>query len=289
MSKIKLICPYFGDQLPWYIDTLLLSFKHNSHVELLIPTDCQVPTTHPKNVTFIEMTLSELSALVLDKLKLQISINNGGKVCDFKPFFGKLFEDHLIGYDWWGFIDADIILGNFSKFITPDMLESYDVISSRKNCIGGHFTLIRNKEVINSLCSKDYKIILKILGSTNWTNIEEDEFSSVIRDASDVCRVKWDQYLVNFPTDVLASRTGDLSVRPSRLIGTDGPWVWHPGELKYQDKQDVLYFHIHRWKQIIQSINFTYDDDPDMLTIDRLGIIHSKDVEHRVFNYPAVN
>ena len=48
--------------------------------------------------------------------------------------FGHIFSDYLVGYDFWGYGDIDLIYGNISKFITRDMLEQFDCIRCRKDC-----------------------------------------------------------------------------------------------------------------------------------------------------------
>ena len=69
--------------------------------------------------------------------------------------YGIIFADYLKDYDFWGFCDIDLILGDLSEFITNERLEKYDRIGIR-----GHLTLIRNIPEINSLSF--------YLGSTGW-------------------------------------------------------------------------------------------------------------------------
>ena len=54
------------------------------------------------------------------------------KLCDYKPAYGLIFEDELIGYDYWGFCDTDILLGDIYQF-----LEDYEF--SQKNMIDMDF------------------------------------------------------------------------------------------------------------------------------------------------------
>jgi hypothetical protein len=47
---------------------------------------------------------------------------------DLKPFFAYLFPQVGEGYDWWGHLDNDMLLGNVHHFVTPEMLRNYDMI-----------------------------------------------------------------------------------------------------------------------------------------------------------------
>ena len=40
------------------------------------------------------------------------------KLCDLKPFFGRLFPEAVDGYDWWGYTDTDMLLGNLRSVLT---------------------------------------------------------------------------------------------------------------------------------------------------------------------------
>ena len=48
------------------------------------------------------------------------------KLCEFKPMFGVLFADVVEGFDFWGHIDNDAILGDVlsEDFLDPRFLYS---------------------------------------------------------------------------------------------------------------------------------------------------------------------
>ena len=73
------------------------------------------------------------------KLGFKLNVKNPHKLCDFKPAYGFLFEEYIKDYNFWGYCDLDIILGNLNNFITNKMLDKYDKIF----CLG-HMTLYKN-------------------------------------------------------------------------------------------------------------------------------------------------
>jgi hypothetical protein len=65
---------------------------------------------------------------------------------------GIVFNDYLNDFDFWGHCDVDIIWGDIRKYTTEKILHKYDIFSTRKGTISGHFSLFRNTLSINQLC-----------------------------------------------------------------------------------------------------------------------------------------
>jgi hypothetical protein len=103
-----------------------------------------------------------LGYLASQKLGLEINLFDGYKLCDFKPTYGVVFEDYLNHYDFWGYCDIDVIWGRISRFITEEILNTYDIVTTKTAYLAGHFTLYRNSGIARDLfrCTDDYKIIL---------------------------------------------------------------------------------------------------------------------------------
>jgi hypothetical protein len=86
------------------------------------------------------------------------------KVNDFKPAFAHLFPDLLHGYDLWGTIDNDILLGDVRGYVEK-FLDDFDVIGGIPNHpTWGPFTMYRNVEHINQLFFKASLPMQIILG-----------------------------------------------------------------------------------------------------------------------------
>jgi len=108
MKKLALINVFMGD-FPWFFDYFIKSCSHNPSVDFFVFCDKPYGKEIPKNVKLLNLTIEQFNVLASSKLKLNISIKNAYKLCDFKPAYGLIFSEYLIGYDFWGMCDIDII------------------------------------------------------------------------------------------------------------------------------------------------------------------------------------
>jgi hypothetical protein len=118
-----------------------------------------VPFALPPNVKHIPVTWDELLNRIKDRVlngeepgNLRGIESGFYKVIDFKPLFAHLFPEEVKGYDWWGHLDNDMVLGNVRHFLSRDKLSRYDIISSiAQEYTVGPFMLYRNTPIINEL------------------------------------------------------------------------------------------------------------------------------------------
>lgn len=92
-------------------------------------------------------------------------------------------------YDFWGFGDMDVILGDMRHFITNDVLSDNDVIGNM-----GHLQIFRNKKEINEIIFETpadylYKVITD--ASKNYF-FDEREYSRFNLYKSDRKKLIWD-------------------------------------------------------------------------------------------------
>lgn len=154
MHKICVIGVYFG-KFPRYFPLWLDSCRYNSTIDFLIITD-EVIMNAPNNVKQINMSFEEFRVIVQSKFEFEISLERPYKICDYKPVFGVICSEYLSNYDFWGHCDFDMIFGNIRKYITKDILDSYDKILSL-----GHLSLYRNTEE----CNNRFKLDGSLIGS----------------------------------------------------------------------------------------------------------------------------
>lgn len=148
--SIAILCVYILDKKgtwPLYLEAFLKSCKYNSSINFVIITDDEsvIDKINSDNITVCLMTLGELNKLINEKLKINIKIPSSYKLCDFRPCYGKIFEDILEGYDFWGHCDCDLIFGDIRSFFSNDLLEKYDQLM-----IAGHFQLKKNNFAVNN-------------------------------------------------------------------------------------------------------------------------------------------
>lgn len=272
--RIKFIVCYYGDWPPWF-DAFLLSAARNQNIDWLFFTDCKLPLAYPKNVQFINMPLGHLYKLVQTKIiqtdnyfskdnrrkfepttsEVEIDFY---KICDFRPTYGILFKEELQGYDFWGQCDIDQIFGDINFYITNNMLKNYDIISSRKGKISGHFTLFKNIPKVNNLFKKidNYN---QILLSKDYHSFDEYILSNYLLRNQHNLNIKWDKCLLNFPQETFRQYP-DKEIHPGRLSKNEGLYTWKSGKLFYNHKE-IMYLHFMYWKDTLKTMNFKFSDD----------------------------
>lgn len=167
---------------PFWMSAFLRTCSYNSNINWLIYCNSYPPKQAPSNVKFKLCTEDDLSRLASTKLGYECSIDavHAYKLCDYRPAYGHIFEDDLKEFDFWGHCDLDVIWGNIRTFLTPEVLYSSDIVSSRTRRLSGHFTIYRNIPQINTL----YKLIpsfADLLSAKDQSMfIDEELFSNVI-------------------------------------------------------------------------------------------------------------
>jgi uncharacterized protein YehS (DUF1456 family) len=145
MKKIAVVAIWFG-KLPDYFPFWVRSLEVNKEYDFLLFTDQEIRIDHPQNLKVQPSTLDALKLQIQNELHISPHFKEPYKFCDYRPAFGELFNKELASYDFWGYCDMDLMFGQLSDFITPDVLERYRKIFNR-----GHFTLYKNEPEINAL------------------------------------------------------------------------------------------------------------------------------------------
>lgn len=263
MKSIILILPYFGKWPVWF-EAHLISIAKNPSVNWLMVTDCSIPEKYPTNITFVKTSLAELNIHVNQIVEANVPLTPR-KFCDLKPAYGDIFKQYITEYDFWGFCDMDIIWGDIRKFITDDILNNYDIISSRKEAISGHFNLFKNTAKLNTF----YK---QIPGYRNFFEepkfmwFDEVKLTEFIKQSGNEnkigCRVYWPSILLN-------QERGHDSRQEYYL----NRWLWDEGKLiNTKTKNEVMYLHFINWKRFMKYCDVNYTDQSKQFYISYSGI-----------------
>lgn len=133
MLKKLIITPWFGPLPPW-MDKFLANFE----------------TLKPMGYDLLLTTNLDLfNERCEEKLGFRTPVIPGqGKLHDYRPLFGHLFEKEIKGYDFWGHTDFDCVFGNVAKFLSDWSLTGVDVYA---DCpyVCGPWTLYANHPVVN--------------------------------------------------------------------------------------------------------------------------------------------
>jgi len=269
MKKIILINCYFGN-FPWYFSFFIKSCETNPSVNFIIFSDSKYDRYLPDNVKIIPFNLLDFNSLASKKLGFEIVVKKAYKLCDFKPTYGLLFSDYLSGYDFWGICDIDIILGRIREFMTEELLDEYDIINTRHDYLTGSFLLFRNIPNITNLFvkSKDYKKVFTsdkhyCFDECNFKHIEMEQGINIF----DVpCEIESMEHVVRKEIEL-----GNCNVFFDFLVvdGLSGKLKWDNGLLGYNNKFEILLFHLIQYKSNVLSKKHFWTHVPNIFYIDK--------------------
>ena len=250
-SKIAVVSCWFG-HAPWYFHYFLHSCRFNPTIDFYIITDLNLGPYQERdseNVKFVKSSLNEIKKIATKKLGFEVQLNSAYKLCDFKPTYGLLFSDILNDYDFWAHADIDIIYGDLRNFLTEEILNKYDVISSRHDYITGSFCLFRNSTVINELFSrsKDYVEVF-----TNQKNYCFDECNFLFKELENNASILDFNENIQSMTHVVKKEelAGKINAFFDFVIieGTPGNIIWNSGKLYYKSEFEAMYYHLIKFK-----------------------------------------
>eukprot|EP00929_Paragymnodinium_shiwhaense_P096787 TRINITY_DN5847_c0_g1_i3.p1 TRINITY_DN5847_c0_g1~~TRINITY_DN5847_c0_g1_i3.p1 ORF type:complete len:231 (-),score=27.40 TRINITY_DN5847_c0_g1_i3:809-1501(-) len=102
------------------------------------------------NIYFHDLNASAFSALALAATGVDVPAMDGYKLCDWRMTYGEVFKEWLRGYEFWGWVDLDVFLGNLRHFgLNASALAPFDVVGEHGWPIQGPLTLLRNTAHIN--------------------------------------------------------------------------------------------------------------------------------------------
>jgi LmbE family N-acetylglucosaminyl deacetylase len=158
--KKVMITPYFG-QLPEWFDKF------------------QVPNGYD---WLLDTNIESFKARVKNKLGIDYPGEIGtGKVWDYRPALGLLYEDEIKHYnfDFWGHCDLDMVFGDVNKWFDDETMSNLDIWSNHHEYICGPWTLYRNSERVNKLFMEypEWKEKLLTPEPSGWV---ENEYSRLV-------------------------------------------------------------------------------------------------------------
>lgn len=169
-NRCCIITCYIGT-LPKWMQQWLESCRRNSDFDFIVVTDDRTEFQTPPNVKFLYASLKELKERFQLQMEFPISLEHAYKLCDYKLLYGLAFQGELVGYEFWGHCDLDMLFGSLSSFITDRILDEYDRVGSY-----GALILYRNIDKINYLYREPgsaygYKKVFKEEHSYNFDEV----------------------------------------------------------------------------------------------------------------------
>jgi len=158
-ARICIIIPYYG-KWPVYLPLFIDSCRSNPIIDVFLISDLSLDhVLLPDNVKLVKFELKAVLARLAGVAEIEQVDMSPSKLSDLKPVYGLMFPELIEAYDFWGYGDVDMIFGDLSRYLKPDLLERYDILTFREEWIHGPFTILRNNDYTKNLfkLSSDYK------------------------------------------------------------------------------------------------------------------------------------
>jgi len=244
-KKIAILTCWYGSY-PWYFSYFIHSCGYNPTVDFIIITETQEPIPNkPENVKIIHKSLDELKTLFSEKLGFTVIIDFPYKLCDFKPAYGFIFHEILQKYDFWGMGDIDIVYGDIRSFMTEEILNEFDVISSRDDYITASFCLFKNIDFINNLfkLSKDYKMVFS---KSNYSGFDECSFlHNPLQNGRSIFDFPDNIQSMTYMVKKLEAEGKLRASFEFRILEfCTGKIKWENGKIYYKDLYEAMFFHL---------------------------------------------
>ena len=152
MNNAALVIAQFGNGWPYF--DLWLNTVAKQEMDVLFFTDYEFNA--PDNVKVHKCKMGDVFDRAEKIFDLKFQERFPYKLCDLKSFYGKIFEDELSAYEYWGYGDSDVIYGRLptfgnlelycAKHERPDM-----TLVTQKKPVGrwfipGHFVMMQNDD-----------------------------------------------------------------------------------------------------------------------------------------------
>jgi hypothetical protein len=157
LPSVCLVVCYFGPT-PGWIHHYLVSCAYNPSIDFLIFTDQDDFPVAPPNVRFKRLSRSSFNALATKTIGVEIRLSHHQKLCDFKPTYGRLFEEFLDGWDNWGYTDLDIIYGDVRRFLSTAMLQQYDVFYRPQGIYGSPLYIVAQQQSYENALPAEHRL-----------------------------------------------------------------------------------------------------------------------------------
>jgi SAM-dependent methyltransferase len=119
-------------------------------------------------------SVDQLTAEAEVRLCMKCRKETAYSLCDLRPALARIMPDLVKGYEWWGWCDLDIAVGNLDR-ILPPLLDERDIITTDARAIHGPLTLLRNVPEVNDLFQLDGAD--EVFADPDYWNFDETGFN----------------------------------------------------------------------------------------------------------------
>ncbi|MBC1521705.1 DUF6625 family protein [Listeria aquatica] len=257
MKKIVIIVPYFGN-LPENFNVFMNSCGRNENIDFIFISDNDLQIEF-ENISFWKMSFPEFRSIVQQAFDFPIALESPYKLCDYKPTYGKVLQNWIKDYDFWGYCDVDLIFGRIDHFVTEDVLQRYDQIYQY-----GHFMLYRNNELNNDRFMSDEGLNYKKVFTSNRIYFFDEKIMPSKFDLLKVPRYKERDFI---DIDPWKFRMIDVCENDANRKAKTTLFEWENGNLfkcTYHKKtgmitkEEYLYIHFQKRKMVDNTQDATH-------------------------------
>lgn len=256
MKKILVFAFWFG-KLPNYFDFWKESVRLNPSLDFVFFTDTKKIDNIPDNLKIEYMTFEQMKSNIKGKLNFPISLETPYKVCEYRCGFGYIFPQYTEGYDFWGHCDIDVIFGDLRKFLTEDVLNSYERINTH-----AHLILYKNNEKLNNLFLTDHKYscysykdaykLKEVCFYDEWGGLSAFAPKFGIKQYDEIVYADIDPY--NFQFNLIGL---NLETEHSIFVWKDGKLFYVYLEHNQIKRIELEYAHLQKRKMIVNNVDFS--------------------------------
>ena len=271
--SIRLLILHFGP-LPAWSELFFETARRNPTIDFLVITDRDRSTFSGSNISVVQTSFEHYAARARAWLELPFDPPDAYKLCDLRPMFGALHKQEFRGYDFYGWCDTDLLLGDIRATYGDLVLSKNDVLSTHSDRISGHFALFRNTRRNRNMYRKIYQW-QRFLLEPEFVGLDEHGITNAYtQTVFDKANEKFGWSLDNPLTRLLARRrrhrlylveqyTTPFTPIPwldgSQLGAQPAEWLYRDGRItNSRDDRDFIYLHLMNFK----SSRWRHDGTP---------------------------
>lgn len=242
-----MLMPYFGSWPEW-INLFMASCGANETIRWRFITDCGRPENCPSNVEFHDITFEAFKRMVSERLGFLFDHADPYRICEMRPALGFLYEDQIREFEFFGYGDIDVILGDIDRFYAP-IRSQYDMISTHPTFVAGHFAVFRNTCRMRRAFF-EVAGYPELLQHPYYSSFEEFHFAKLFHE-----QPRWKAALRLAPRALFKDQYVTVLSPRGWHDGTQNyplRWYWRNGRLTNDrdGSREFPYLHFMRWKSL---------------------------------------
>ena len=237
-SKLAVVIPWFG---PWpaWINFFIESCRWNRTIRWFLLSDQAPPDNRAPNVTHEGIAFEDYRNLLSNALEIPLDELEPYKLCDLRPALPFVHSAMLRGFDFVATGDLDVIYGDIRSFYDERLLGAYDLLSSHRTRVSGHFCVMRNDQRMLTAFRR-IKGWQDVFSRRDYVNFDERAFYNLLtRNHPRLLRKASEQKFRCYFHEAYSTPAATDRMR----------WYWKDGKLtnEFYLRHPFMYLHFMSW------------------------------------------